>query len=268
MKKSLLLLLFYILSQFVALNLARVAGAVAGGGAQPSPAVQGASLLVSSLLLLLLLWALRLVRFRPQGRGRVRSRWAAGLAMPAVLLLCLGLSLLFKPLSLDDGGQMALFDAMKGNVLCLLLLCVVGPLTEEMVFREGLLRHLSAAGLPPLLAAAVSAGVFALVHGNLAQAFHAAVLGFVLGLLYLRTADVRLCFPAHALNNTLAVLFLYFPGAEAALLPDGLGRTLAVGAAWTVAGAGMLVLAWPHLRLVASSAAGRKPESVGKAAKS
>ena len=266
MKKSLLVLLFYFLSQIVALSLAVMAGAVAGDGGQPSAAVQGVSLLVSTLLLLLLLWTLRLVRRRPLCRGRIRSRWAVGLALPGVLLLALGLSILFKPLALDDGGQMALFDAMKGNVLCLLLLCVVGPLAEEAVFRESLVRHLSAAGLPSLLAAAVSAVVFALVHGNLAQALPAALLGFVLGLLYLRTGDVRLCFPAHALNNTVAVLFLYFPGAEAALLPASPGRALAAGTVWTVAGAGLLVLAWPRLRLAAPAAEGCTPVAAGRSA--
>lgn len=132
-------------------------------------------------------------------------------AAVAFLLLALGVSFLLEPLGLEDGGMGRTFDAMKRNPLCLLVLCLIGPLTEELVFRAGISRSLFRAGLPQWAAAVVSSFAFALVHGNLAQGIPAFILGIALSLLYFRTGNLRLCLPAHILNNAAAVVLLHFP---------------------------------------------------------
>ncbi len=259
MKKSILILVLFVAAQVVAFCLATVIHKAWGQAAgMPSEVSQGVSVLVCYLLLLPVLAATGLVRRRPFVPLRLRSRWAAVAALAGLLMAGLGLNLLLEPLGLDDGGQMDAFNAMKGNPFCLLLLCLVGPLTEEVVFREGIQRQLAARGLPPAGAALVAALAFALVHGNPAQALPAALLGFLLGLLYVRTGDIRLCFPAHVLNNGLAVFFLFRPDLEPGLSSGGVARTLAVGGFWLLAGIGLIALWWPHMRLQGS---GRRPES-------
>ena len=62
-----------------------------------------------------------------------------------------------------------------------------------------------------LQAMVLSSLLFGIVHGNLAQGIPAFVIGMALALLYFRSDDLRLCFPAHAANNALAVLGLHFP---------------------------------------------------------
>lgn len=144
--------------------------------------------------------------------------WSSrGLALVGTLGFSLSLSLLLTPLHLDDSGTLLLFEGMKHNALCLLLLCLIGPLTEEMVFRKGVFRGLLGQHLNPIVAVALSALAFALVHANLAQGIPAFLIGLVFGFCYLRTGSIALSFPIHVANNVLAVLLMFFPQVEQAV---------------------------------------------------
>ena len=195
-----------------------------------SPVATGISLLVAEGLLALGLWLwfykfelsvrtksetrpelLGIFKFHPLKRDlSIRPiRWYHILfAIVGVLQVAIGLSALLENFQLSDNGSQAIFQEMTHNAFCLLLLCVVGPLCEELVFRVGILRPLYRHRVPALLAAGISALAFAVVHGNLVQGIPAFIIGFVLGLLYLRTGNLWLCLPAHIANNTFAVIFM------------------------------------------------------------
>lgn len=249
MSKSIVIIVLFVAAQVVAFCgalLVENAGALAGADVPLTagddslaltvrPATLGVAQLVADVVLVGLLLLVGLVRRRFFTAGRRAGAGPGVLAVAGVLLAAFGLDLVLQPLALPDGGQMDLFLEMTRSVPCVVLLCLVGPLVEELVFREGLLRHLAAAGLHPLVACGVSALVFGVVHANWAQAVPAALLGFVLGLLYLRTGDLRLSLPAHVLNNALAVLLLRWP--DAASWSDGLAATSLL-----LAGGALLVL--------------------------
>lgn len=195
-----------------------------------SPIAAGISLLVAEGLLALGLWLwfykfefsvrkksqnnpelLGIFKFHPLKRDlSIRPiRWYHILfAIVGVLQVAIGLSALLENFQLSDNGSQAIFQEMTHNAFCLLLLCVVGPLCEELVFRVGILRPLYRHRVPALLAACISALAFAVVHGNLLQGIPAFIIGFILGLLYLRTGNLWLCLPAHIANNTFAVIFM------------------------------------------------------------
>lgn len=195
-----------------------------------SPVAAGISLLVAEGLLALGLWLwfykfefsvrkksqnnpelLGIFKFHPLKRDlSIRPiRWYHILfAIVGVLQVAIGLSALLENFQLSDNGSQAIFQEMTHNAFCLLLLCVVGPLCEELVFRVGILRPLYRHRVPALLAAGISALAFAVVHGNLVQGIPAFIIGFILGLLYLRTGNLWLCLPAHIANNTFAVIFM------------------------------------------------------------
>lgn len=195
-----------------------------------SPVAAGISLLVAEGLLALGLWLwfykfefsvrkksqnnpelLGIFKFHPLKRDlSIRPiRWYHILfAIVGVLQVAIGLSALLENFQLSDNGSQAIFQEMTHNAFCLLLLCVVGPLCEELVFRVGILRPLYLHRVPALLAAGISALAFAVVHGNLLQGIPAFIIGFILGLLYLRTGNLWLCLPAHIANNTFAVIFM------------------------------------------------------------
>ncbi len=231
MRKTIYTFVCFLIYQFLSAGIAlvwvnaeRLNDATTTEMLMPDGVTLGISMFVCSFLLLLLLWYFRLIRRRPINRGVSLKLSDGGIAVVGFISLSFGLSILLSPFQLDDGGQMAVFAGMKDNVLCLLLLAVVGPLIEEVVFREGIMRHLISGKVHPLLAAAGSAALFAIIHGNAAQAVPAFILGFVFGLYYLRTGDIRLCLFLHIVNNTLALLLLYFPEGENAIseLPSSL----------------------------------------------
>lgn len=215
MKALVTFLLFVVVQVAAALtSLLLTPGAASGLAwaepAQPDPVVLGITLLLYEIPLCIGLWwwnrhdapwtcPLRSARHR---------RLELPLAIAAVLLLSWGVSAALEPFGLSDDGTTSIFLAQRKNVWCVLLLCVVGPLCEELVFRMGIVRELFLKGCPGLLAAALGALSFAVVHGNWVQGIPAFVVGTLLGLLFLRTGNLRLCLPAHVANNVLALLLL------------------------------------------------------------
>lgn len=209
MKRAIYIFLLFALSQFVAgLCL------VIFGGAQQSPVVLGVATFSAELLLIAALWGLRFTQPNPWRTLAARLTRRQGGIIGAFVLLSLGLSLTLTPFDLNDLGMTEMFKEMAGNPLCLLGLCVIGPLAEEMVFREGILREMVQSGYSPRRAILMSAVCFGVVHGDPMQAIPAVVLGVALGWLYCQTGDMRLCLPAHIINNVIAALELKFPEAE------------------------------------------------------
>lgn len=194
-----------------------------------TPTATGLSMLVAEGLLALGLWLwffrfersvrnkavtspelLSIFKFNPLKRDIAEHRiglWPMVSSVLGMLSLGILLSDVLNRFNITDQDA-AFFTGMVHNPLCLLLLCVVGPLCEELVFRVGVLRSLYRHGVPGWAAAAISALAFAVVHGNLAQGIPAFVLGMVLGLAYLRTGNLRLCLPMHMANNILSVIFM------------------------------------------------------------
>ena len=207
----------------------------------------GISLLICEGLLSLLLWAWlrRQTPLSPSSllTGSLRLRQLS--VIIGVPVISLGLSLLLTPFDIDDGGMEHIFSDMMHNPLCLLLLCVVGPLTEELVFRSGMVRLMRLYGMSAWLSVCVSAFSFAAVHGNLVQGIPAFLIGVLLGYLYLRTGNLKLCLPAHIANNTIAASLMLIPGADT--MTDGLGTftLILLGLLYVLLG---LALSWRALK--------------------
>lgn len=153
-------------------------------------------------------------KFKPIKRElttRHISRQHTIFAIASTLLLAIGTSGIIEHFGLSDDGTTNLFLQMKSNPLCWLLMCIIGPLAEELTFRVGILRSLYRLKVAGWLSAFITALLFGIVHGNLAQGAAALIIGFALGMMYLRTGDLRLCLPAHIINNTLAMILACLP---------------------------------------------------------
>lgn len=249
----LLILMLFLMAEVMAgicatiqLNLSNFAN---GGEIDPMlclahPKVYVLWMLIWDLILLLLLWVTKVVRRNCLTAGRhseppLSPSYVVSL-LTAFLLLVLGNSALAVVLELPDDGVSEIFMGVKDEAFAWLTLCLVGPLVEELIFREGIARQLRSLGMRTFWAALLSAAVFGVAHGNLAQAIPAIILGTALGLYYFRTNDLRLCLTAHVLNNTLAVVLLFFPELEttfagvSAPILGSIGAVLILaGAAWT-----------------------------------
>lgn len=69
--------------------------------------------------------------------------------------------------------------------IIILIVVIVGPIVEEMIFRKVMIDKLSVYG--DRLAVVVSAVAFGIFHGNFYQIFYATALGLVLGYMYTKT---------------------------------------------------------------------------------
>jgi membrane protease YdiL (CAAX protease family) len=104
-----------------------------------------------------------------------------------------------------------LFVQTKSPVLLALMIAlalVVAPVSEELVFRAGLFRFLRFRA-PRWVAFTVSAGLFAMLHGNWVGLLPLFVLGLVFAAAYERTGRLGVPMLAHAffnLNTLLLVL--------------------------------------------------------------
>lgn len=205
-----------------------------------NPQWTGTAMLVGYVVLCILLWGTKLIRrnLLPKCTPPMPRRW--GWTLVAFFAIAFAMSFIADPLALDDGGSGKLFEAMKSDPACLALLVSVGPLTEELVFREGIQRTLTHGGFSPTTALITSALLFAVVHGNLAQALPAFTLGILLGILYQHTGDIRLSLIAHVLNNGIAVIGLHFPQLQKATDTFPPLASLACGTILAAAGSGLL----------------------------
>lgn len=247
MKKSLTILFLFLAVQIVAPIMALVlsnldgllnSDATALDLTNLDPVLLGEAMLIGNLVMIALLVLLKLVRPVKTLTKQKSNLSLVGWTLLGTTLFSMGLSLLISPLQLPDNGMMEVFQGMKNSVFCLLLLVIIGPLTEELVFREGILRSLWEKRWPAWCANLFVAIVFGLIHGNLLQAIPAMVIGFLLGLLYVRSGDLSLCFPAHALNNSLAALCLYFPEWEEEMV---LSPTISISAGIVLCAAALSV---------------------------
>ncbi len=92
----------------------------------------------------------------------------------------------------------------------ILLLVIVAPATEELLFRGIILRGLLSRH-PPATALALTSLLFGLLHANPWQFVSAFALGIVIGWVYLRAGSVGLCVLAHALANGLSIVATLIP---------------------------------------------------------
>jgi len=89
---------------------------------------------------------------------------------------------------------------------------LLAPLCEEMVFRGAILRALLRWKCEQWLGIVISALLFALVHVNPAQIPHAFLIGLLLGWMYYRTDSIVPGVVYHWVNNTVAyVLYNFYP---------------------------------------------------------
>ncbi len=156
-------------------------------------------------------WRQAAKRSRPARLLGLRLRPAGGLVLPAVRTYA-WLVFLLTPLGLYASHHylastsvfLRAYDPPAAFVVYFLLICVVAPVLEEIVFRGflyGGLRQLFAPGGAAALSAIAFTGAHLPTPG--VGAVLVVVLGFALALLYERTRSIVPGILLHALHNTL-----------------------------------------------------------------
>lgn len=83
--------------------------------------------------------------------------------------------------------------------LVILVVVIIGPIVEEMIFRKVFIDVLGVYG--NRFAIALSSFAFGFFHGNLSQLIYATLLGFILGYIYVKTHRIILPIIMHMLVN-------------------------------------------------------------------
>ena len=136
-------------------------------------------------------------------------RWRQGmLAIAGGICGAICISILTDNMEIPD-VMLQTSIAMSRNFWGLLALVIVGPVTEELLFREAIAGEMLRRGVNPWIAIIVSALAFSTVHFNLAQGLYALPLGILFGIIYYKTGNIVLTSLLHILNNGIVVVQLY-----------------------------------------------------------
>lgn len=143
-------------------------------------------------------------------------RWQTGLlAIAGGILGGFCLSIMTENIALPN-SMMQMSMAMSKNIWGLLALAIVGPITEELLFREAIEGEMLRRKAHPWTAITISALAFSIVHLNLAQGLYALPLGIMFGIIRYKTGNIILPSLLHILNNSIVALQLCTLGEEMA----------------------------------------------------
>ena len=95
-------------------------------------------------------------------------------------------------------------------LMAIMIMAFFPALFEEIFFRGAVQNLLERWWQKPLLAILVTSFIFSLIHMSVFLFLSRALLGFVLGLMYQRSRNLWVNIIAHFLNNTVAVIQLFW----------------------------------------------------------
>ena len=149
------------------------------------------------------------------------------LAISGGILGALSVSILTESVELPD-EMMQISLAMSHNFWGLLTIVFVGPVVEELLFREAIEGEMLRRNVRPWVAILVSAIAFSVAHLNLAQGLYAFSLAILFGIIYYKTGNIILTSLLHIINNGFSAsqLYLYGEGVEDISYADLFGGTL------------------------------------------
>ncbi len=207
---------------FFAILVVEVLARLAGGGANPSPAVNviGNVLFDLGFVAAALYLAVRFGRARPEDFGfrRLQLRLAAGAVVLAgvgyYVLSALYASLLHLP-NEKLPKELGVTKGPAALVAAAVFVCVIAPVAEELFFRGflfGALRRwrivVGGRNVGIWVAALLTAILFGLAHAGSAPLRYLiplGLLGFVLCLVRWRTRSLYPCIALHSINNSLSL---------------------------------------------------------------
>ena len=109
-----------------------------------------------------------------------------------------GLTIPFKS---EENTQIVELLVNSNSFLRILIVGIIGPIFEELIFRKVLIDHVAPKG--ELVAILASGIMFGLFHGNFQQCFFAGLIGCLFAYIYLKTGRVIYTILLHMILNTI-----------------------------------------------------------------
>lgn len=129
----------------------------------------------------------------------------------AAILITIATAVIIEPVSMMLPEMSAEYEAEFAAMLngpawaTFILVSIFAPFFEEWLCRGVVLRGMLKK-VRPAWAIVISAGFFALIHGNAWQAVPAFLMGLLFGYVYYKTGSLKLTMLMHFANNTMAFL--------------------------------------------------------------
>ena len=163
------------------------------------------AIIIADIITFLICWkALKIIEF-PETFLCFNSSlmWSLIAFVAAVMCIFAG-DLLSEILNLPNTIEDMMMGMAK-NFWGVLAIAVIGPIVEELVFREGICGYLISSGSGHWRAIWISATLFGIIHFNPAQIPFAILVGIILGVIYAKTGNIVLTSIIHILNNSFAI---------------------------------------------------------------
>ncbi len=209
----LLALLIYFLVQVICSLLLPIISLVTNDNTTTLPTViDGSSLswllLASSVITIVVFHFLKYIDIAHPRGVQPHCSWRTLLfAILPLTLLMFASNLLTEWMNLDNIMEEQ-FLSMATTIPGILAIGIIGPITEEYVFREAIQGSMLRNGVSPVIACIVSALVFGIIHANPAQIPFAFLVGLAFAYVYLRTRSVIPVMICHIINNSSAVILM------------------------------------------------------------
>ena len=192
--------LLFIAMQVVAGILARIGFHV---GFRMSVALSY-SLVFTGIVTIVALLNLKIVK--PKTFDPTTVRWEKTIWAFASALFCfIAMNLLMEQVNLPNLMRKEVF-LLARNQWGVFALVLVGPIVEELVFREGIIKAMYRLNYHRWQAILVSAAVFGIIHFNPIQIPFAFVMGLILATIYAKTRNIVASSIIHIINNAAAVI--------------------------------------------------------------
>jgi membrane protease YdiL (CAAX protease family) len=226
MKKAIVDILLYLFTIFIGAIVFSIIGAVLNNAINPgsgmdsvmdNPWLMGTILLGTQLPVILFFLAFRRANYSFGNLDKVNtigtfSIYAFIMMVGAILIEQFILSVI--PSEEQMFSYLEMFKPLMYNPLCVLLICIGAPLTEELVFRGAIQGHLMKWTKNPWVAIILASILFGLAHGNLPQFIAGFILGMVCGWLFYRTGSIWPGIILHFINNTFSTVSTWIWGME------------------------------------------------------
>lgn len=93
-------------------------------------------------------------------------------------------------------------------IIVFIYACVIAPILEELLFRGYAINLFKKYGKK--IAILISACMFGITHAEFMQILPAIFCGIVLGILYIKTNDIKVCIVCHMINNIFGIINNYY----------------------------------------------------------
>lgn len=174
--------------------------------------IMAPTMIISFIIAILICWkGLKVMRIPETFYiSDIKWKWAL-VSIAACILGAFAGDMLTEMTHLPNLLKDELIDLVT-NPWGVLAIAILGPISEELLFREGVCGYLSRKGTSPKKAIWISAILFGLVHVNPAQVVVASLMGLMLGVIYIKTGNIVVTSIIHILNNSFAVIQVWLLG--------------------------------------------------------